>query len=136
MNRYNHYNTYTTRGYIYRTLGTVLSIVVLAFFMPRGNQIKIDFKKGKPWNYGTIIAKENFPILKPEEVLDQERDSLLRMYKPIYDMNTDRGDLQVSTFKATFDDKLQGTIPPYYRPYLVSKLRHIYDTGIMSTDDY
>ena len=136
MSRYNHFNNITTRGLIYRTLGAVGVTVILAFFMPRGNQMKIDFKQGKPWNYGTVIAKGNFPILKPEEQLQQERDSLMQMYKPIYEMDTEVEGKMTEAFQKTFETELAGQIPNYYRAYIIQKLKNVYSKGVMSGDEY
>lgn len=136
MSRYNHNNAYTMRGYVFRSLLAVAAIAILVFFMPRGNQAKYDFKEGKPWNYAAVIAKENFPILKPERVLKQEHDSLLRSYKPIYTLDTEMGDRQAEAFKADFDTTLSAATPSRYRRHILVKLHHIYETGIMSVDDY
>ena len=136
MNRYNHYNKFTTRGYIYRSLVALASIAILVFFMPRGNQLKIDFKKGQPWNYGTVIAKENFPILKSDSILLQERDSLQRMYKPIFEMDAEMGTNQVAAFRKAFDKELINSVPAYYRNHIADELKKIYQNGIVSVDDY
>ena len=136
MSRYNHYNTFTTRGYIYRTLVTIASIVILVSLMPRGNQVKLDIKKGKPWNYGTVIARENFPILKAEEQLKQEHDSLLQMYKPIFEMSSDLTKVQIDAFYKAFDKEMARSVPSYYRNHIADKLQEMYSRGVMPTDDY
>lgn len=136
MSRYNHNNTYTTRGYAYRIAVCVATIATLVFFMPRGNRLKLDFKKGSPWNYGTVIAKENFPILKPEEQLQQEHDSAMRLYRPIYALDAETGRKQVEAFKKNFDAELHQTVPLRYRNHIVGKLEYIYTMGILQTDDY
>ncbi|MBQ8968647.1 MAG: HDIG domain-containing protein [Bacteroidaceae bacterium] len=136
MSRYNHNKAYTTRGYIYRAVTSIACIAILVFFMPRGHQMKIDFQKGSPWNYGTIIAKENFPVLKPEEVLEQERDSLMRLYKPIYELNTETGTQQVQAFRQAFDASLRKSVPYHYRSYLATKLQMLYKQGIMPVEEY
>jgi len=136
MNRYNHYNVLTKRGYLYRTVVVLVSIAILVFFMPRGNQMKIDFKKGKPWNYGTIIAKENFPILKPDSLLQQEMDSLMQTYKPIYELNNETGNKQIQSFSEIFYKELQNKVPNHYRKHIIDKLLTIYQTGMMQINDY
>ena len=136
MSRFNHNNTYTTRGYVYRVLTCIATIAILVFFMPRGNQMKIDFKKGSPWNYNTIIAKDNFPILKPEDVLQREHDSIMQLYRPIYELNTEKGPTQVMTFRKVFNQELHKTVPHYYRSHIEQKLTKLYDTGIMPTEEF
>ena len=136
MSRFNHYNQMTPRGIFYRTIVLIACIALLVFCMPRGNQIKIEFKKDKPWNYSTVIAKENFPILKSEEVLKHEHDSLLNLYKPIYEMDTEMADNQVEDFLRTFDKELRQSVPTYYRSYITNQLKRIYQLGIMQSSDY
>lgn len=136
MSRYNHYNKFTTRGYIYRTLVAIASIAFLVSLMPRGNKVKLDFKKGKPWNYGTVIARENFPILKDEEQLQQEHDSLMEMYKPIYEMNPEVVKSQTEAFRKAFDKELVNIVPQYYRGRIMKKLEMMYERGVMPTDDH
>ncbi len=136
MSRFNHYNQITTRGYIYRTLAIIVATTVLVFFMPRGRQMNLDFKKGSPWNYGTVIAKENFPILKAEEQLQAEQDSLRQLYRPIYKINAEVETQQLTAFRNAFDRELRASTPASYRAHIISKLLHIYQTGILSSDDY
>ena len=136
MSRFNHHNKFTTKGYFYRIVGTLATIALLTFFVPRGSQIKLDFKKGKPWNYGTIIAKGNFPILKSEEILLQERDSMMRQYKPIFDIDEKISDEQVQNFRKSFDSELISSVPANYRNHIVTKLQEIYKRGIMQASEY
>ena len=136
MSRFNHYNRITTRGYIYRTVSIIVAAVTLVFFMPRGRQMNLDFKKGNPWKYGNVIARENFPILKADEVLQAEQDSLRQLYRPIFELNTEKGTLQAEAFLKYFDKELHATTPTAYRAYIASRLRHVYQTGILSSDDY
>lgn len=136
MSRYNHNQEFTVRGYVYRTLVVVGAIIILVFCMPRGNQIKLDIKLGKPWNYGTVIAKQNFPILKPDSVLQQERDSLLRQYRPIYEMDTQTGTTQVEAFLKVFDSELQASVPYPYKRHIADKLRELYQAGIVTATEH
>ena len=136
MNRNNHPTKYMTRGYFFRTLLILGAIALLVFCMPRGNQVKYDFKEGKPWNYAPVIAKENFPILKSEQVLNQEHDSLFKNYQPIYTMDADVADRQAALFMTAFDSTLKATTPAIYRSHILNQLRHIYEVGVMKVEDY
>ncbi len=136
MSRYNHNKNFTVRGLMNRALATVASIVILLFFLPRGERPMLDMKLGKPWNYGTVIAKENFPILKPDSLLKAERDSLMQQYKPIYEKDPEMGNTQVAAFLNTFDNTLAATTPQNYRKYLSKKLQKIYETGVVPAEEY
>ena len=136
MSRFNHYNKITHRGFFNRLLVILLGITILVFFMPRGTQIKLDIKKGRPWNYGTFIARENFPILKSEEILKHEEDSLQALYRPIFEMDAELSDQQIQKFQQTFDNELRNSIPAHYRNHITGKLQEIYNRGILQTTDY
>ena len=136
MSRFNHYNKITHRGFFNRLLVILLGISILVFFMPRGTQIKLDIKKGRPWNYGTFIARENFPILKSEEILKHEEDSLQALYRPIFEMDAELSDQQIQKFQQTFDNELRNSIPAHYRSHITGKLQEIYNRGILQTTDY
>ena len=45
---------------------------------------KYEFRKGKPWGEETLIAPFDFPILKPKEIVQSEKDSLLNNYIPYF----------------------------------------------------
>ncbi len=136
MSRFNHYNKITTRGYVNRTLVILFGILILTFFMPRGSQVKLDIKQGRPWNYGTFIAKENFPILKAEEQLQHEADSLQALYKPIFEMDAEMEAVQLGAFQRTFDTEMRGAVPDNYRSHIAQKLTEIYQRGILQSADY
>ena len=78
-----------TRG---RALNSVLalggfvlvSLLVIVWFLPRNNTPQMRYDVGKPWMYGSLIAKFDFPIYKSDQVVQQERDSLLALFQPYY----------------------------------------------------
>lgn len=53
----------------------------ISFFLPKNKGKLFHYEEGKPWLYGQLIAKFDFPIFKTEETIKQERDSIL---KPLY----------------------------------------------------
>ena len=44
---------------------------------------------GKPWSYGSIIAKFDFPVYKTDEALQKEQDSVLRSFMSYYNKDSE-----------------------------------------------
>ncbi len=58
--------------------------LVLVFMMPRSPKFNYDYKKGSPWMYETLIAQFDFPVLKTESQLLEEREKAGSEVIPYY----------------------------------------------------
>ena len=58
-----------------RFIPLVIVFAVLVLLMPRTAKFSYDYKKGTPWPYETLISQFDFPILKTEEQMQEERES-------------------------------------------------------------
>ena len=58
----------------------LISFAVIYLLFPKQGIFKYEFQKGKPWSHSTLIAPYDFPVLKPKEVYQAEKDSLLKDY--------------------------------------------------------
>ncbi len=56
---------------------------IIALF-PRGGKFRYEFQKGKPWMHEILVAPFDFPIYKPESVIQRERDSVLKDFEPYF----------------------------------------------------
>lgn len=60
------------RGYkIYLPLIGIF--LLLVFLLPKNPKFTYDYRKGSPWMYETLISQFDFPVLKTEAQLQQER---------------------------------------------------------------
>ncbi len=110
-----------------------LAIIVIAYFFPRDEKFVFSYEVGKPWKYGLITASFDFPIYKPEQQLDKERDSLLLNYQPYYSIDQDIA--RKSIVQMEQDARAQ-SIPIEYIYYVKAKLNEAYKAGIISPEDY
>ena len=63
------------RGYkVYLPL--VLMLVFFVFMLPRSPRFGYEYKKGEYWMYETLVAEFDFPILKTDDELKAEKDSV------------------------------------------------------------
>lgn len=95
-------------------LGTVATIV---WFLPRSEGRMFHYDEGRPWMYGELIAKFDFPIFKSEEALKAERDSTNRHFQPYYNIDNSVGERQVKRFREHFKGGMPG-LPPASPPSL------------------
>ena len=52
----------------------ILLFAVLVLLMPRTAKFNYDYKKGSPWPYETLVSQFDFPILKTEDQIQEERE--------------------------------------------------------------
>lgn len=137
MGRYNHKHKWEWRDYFYRVAGVIITTAILVTFMPRERFVGYNFKLGEPWDGEALFAKDSFPILKSEEQLAFERDSLMRLVEPYYQRNTDVAEAQIAAFHEAFQiAQEENKAPSGLEDYLDERLREIYDRGVMSLTDY
>ena len=67
-------------------LPLIALFVLMVFMMPRAPKFHFDYRKGSPWMYETLISQFDFPILKTDAQLQEEREkvgsSVIPFYRP------------------------------------------------------
>ena len=101
--------------------------VVLALFLPRSAKFGYVYEKGKPWNYETLFAQFDFPIIKTEEQLASERGSSAVAIIPYYRFSSEVATKNIA--KASQLDLGSLKAP------LLSALQSIYDRGVVSDEE-
>ena len=95
--------------------------------MPRTAKFNYDYKKGSPWPYETLISQFDFPILKTEEQIQEEREAAGGLVIPYYRYSSE---VTTSVIK-----NVQGLDLGKYnriRPAVVTRLADIYARGVIS----
>ena len=129
-----------TRG---RALNSVLalggfvlvSLLVIVWFLPRNNTPQMRYDVGKPWMYGSLIAKFDFPIYKSDQVVQQERDSLLALFQPYYHYDRSMEKRQLAKLQADYPKGIPG-MPVAQMQTLYDRLHRLYQAGIIGTPQY
>ena len=67
-----------------RLIPLLIVFAVLVLLMPRTAKFNYDYKKGTPWPYETLISEFDFPILKTDEQLQEERSQAGSIVVPYY----------------------------------------------------
>ena len=54
-----------------------LSILLVYFMFPREGKFRYEYSKNTPWMHENLVAPFDFPVYKPDDQVQRERDSLL-----------------------------------------------------------
>lgn len=135
MSRYNQRKSLSTKALIYRILISVTAMLIVCLYMPRDERSAYVFDLGKPWRYSQLIATYDFPIYKSNEVVQREKDSILKHYEPYFAINTAVVAEQTERFRKAFRQQYAESVPEYYLPYIENKLKLIYSHGVISMED-
>lgn len=107
----------------------VVLFVILTLMFPRTAKFSYDYRKGSPWSHETLIAQFDFPILKTEEQLREERSRNKAVVVPYYRY---RQDIVDNCRKAAEGIDMGGY--SYLRPLVLSAMDGIYSNGIVADE--
>lgn len=123
------------RNTITRALLVAVTMSIIVWAMPREEGQRFRYDIGKPWMYGSFIAKFDFPIYKTDEAIKAEEDSLMESYQPYFNLKPEVGKERVAQFLSDFHDGIPG-LSPQFVPLIAERLSRLYQAGIMSTPEY
>lgn len=135
MSNFNDNQTQSLRIILYRALLVIVTVAIIVLFLPRSGRQQLRYEIGKPWIYGQFIAKFDFPIYKTDEAMQHERDSIMQMFQPYYNINANVEKENVKAFLANYKDGIPG-LPKQYVPLVADRLHRLYTAGIMGQKDY
>ena len=96
------------RNFATKTVLILITVAIIVWFLPRNEGRMFRYDVGKPWMYGSVIAKFDFPIYKTDEAIKREQDSLMKQFQPYYTVNESIGSEQVSRFLHDFSQGVPG----------------------------
>jgi putative nucleotidyltransferase with HDIG domain len=80
----------------------------MMFMLPDKGKFKYEYQKGMLWSYETLVAPFDFPILKSEAELREERQEISSAVIPVYQLKTDL--LTSDEISQTLSDNTDDTI--------------------------
>ena len=122
-------NTLTRIALVVATVGIIVAV------LPRNSGPQFRYDVGKPWMYGSLIAKFDFPIYKTEKAIKTEQDSALRCFEPYYNYDPQVEREQMARFLNTDKKGIPG-LPRQYVSLIADRLHRLYQEGIMETAHY
>lgn len=113
----------------------LVTVALIVFFMPRNRGVQLRYDIGKPWMYGSFIAKFDFPVYKTDEAVKAEQDSALKSFQPYYNYDAKLEKSEIKQFYHDFSVGIEG-MPSGSVHRIAERLHQLYRTGIMSTPEY
>lgn len=104
----------------------VVLFLVLTLIFPRTAKFSYDYRKGSPWSYETLLAQFDFPILKTDEQIREEKSRSKSVVIPYYRY---RQDIVDNCRKAAEGIDMGGY--SYLRPLIVASMDGIYSNGVV-----
>lgn len=135
MNNYKARKRIHWRNITTRIVLIIITVLLIVWFLPRNERQRFHYDIGKPWMYGSFIAKFDFPIYKSDEALKKERDSILKAFQSYYDYDENVEQIQLTKLRKDFVNGLPG-LPMEYYSILAKRLHKLYQAGIMNTPEY
>ena len=123
------------RNMISRTMLVIVAVVLIVLFLPRSTGKLFHYDEGKPWMYGQLIAKFDFPIFKTEEALKTEKDSITKHFQPYYNINQTIEKKKIEQFKQAYKNGIPGLSQDYVDA-IAHRLHEIYEAGIIEPQQY
>ena len=101
--------------------------LLLVFIMPRSPKFNYDYEKGSPWMHETLLAQFDFPVLKTEAQLLEERDKAGSDIVPYY-----RHDAKALSQSRLALASLDMDGYSFLKPVLEDNLAYVYSKGILA----
>ena len=110
-----------------RFIPLAIVFAVLVLLMPRTAKFNYDYKKGSPWPYETLVSQFDFPILKTEEQIQEEREHAGAIVIPYYRYSDEVATSVIKNVQGLDLEKYNAL-----RPAVVTRLTDIYAKGVIS----
>lgn len=135
MNKFKTSENSYWRNLLTRSALVIVSVIIIVWFLPRNSGPQFRYDVGKPWMYGSLIAKFDFPIYKTDEAIKAEQDSLLNQLEPYYNFKENVEKEQIAKFYEKYKDGIPGLSKDYVTT-IIDRLHRLYQAGIMNQSDY
>lgn len=103
-------------------------VLLMLLMMPRSPKLRIDYRKGSSWNKETLVAMFDFPILKTEEQITEERLSNSFPVIPYYRWSEEVTNKALRKVESLPADNT-------FRLRVQQSLKKMYQTGILPDAD-
>src|SRR5574344_1551527 len=128
MNLFSIEENHSWRNFFTRLTLIIATVTTIVWFLPRENKFGYQFDLGKPWKYGSLIAKFDFPVYKSDKTIQKEKDSLVRQYEPYYTYDKNVEQQAISKLRTDLGQHKE-EIPQEYVNRIADVLHRIYQQG-------
>lgn len=106
----------------------ILLFLVLLSLVPRKARFNYEYAKGAPWQYETLTAAFDFPILKTESQMREDREAISSEIKPCFRFNYE-------VVRKSLVDAESIQLNSTLKNSIVEALPEIYNRGVVDVSD-
>lgn len=88
---------------IFKILIFFLASIITVFLFPDSNKFSYEFQKGEPWKHKSLIAEYDFSVYKSDDIIKQEKDSILKNAKLYFQYKGDVSGQVINKFSEEYD---------------------------------
>ena len=125
MSSFKYKEDITWRDILLRSAIVIVTVLVIVWLMPRDGRNYVYAEQGKPWKYADLTAPFDFPIYKSEQMIQKEKDSLMKEYQPYFYYNKEVEGNMVRKFVTDFSGGIPGLSDDYVS-IIANRLQKIY----------
>lgn len=108
-------------------LAMLATAVLIALLVPKTAKFSYDYKKGQPWKYDNLYALFDFPLIKTDDQILEERVNSTEKTVPYYKYSTEVVNRNLKQAERLELGK--------YKSAVISELRTIYEKGVVGDDE-
>lgn len=135
MSSFNIKEDLTWHDILIRTAIILGTVAIIAWSMPRDSRTYYQMEEGKPWKYADLTAPFDFPVYKSDEMVQSEKDSLLKQYEPYFNFDESVETERVRQFVSDFNEGIEGLTDDYII-IIANRLHTYYQTGMVESSNY
>lgn len=113
-------------------LALVITMAVTMALFPNEGRFKYKYQKGRPWIYETLLAPIDFPILKTDAELLQEKEDKASTMVPYYDYNSV---VSFKQLKLLGDLQSKEELNKHFITNIIESFTKIYSVGLSAPMD-
>ena len=114
----------------------LITLIIIGALYPNRTYFNYEFQQGTKWEYETLKAPFNFPIIRTEEEIKNEKDAIKNNFIPRFNMDSHFEEEILNYIDNISLDSFSETDISRFKNFLKKEITKLYSKGIVSSDDY
>ncbi len=114
----------------------VITLIIIGLLYPNRTYFNYEFQQGTKWEYETLKAPFNFPIIRTSEEITNEKNAIKNNFIPRFNIDSHHEEGILTYIDNISLDSFSETDISRFKNYLKKEITKLYSKGIVSSDDY
>lgn len=113
-----------------------MTLVVIGLLYPNRAYFNYEFQQGTKWEYETLKAPFNFPIVRTFDEIKEEKDTIKNNFIPRFDSDSHYKEELLIYIDNISLDSIPETDISRFKNFIKKEISKLYSSGIVSKEDY